>query len=921
MNRMNLRNLLLAVAGASGILLACSASSDAEPFDLASTPPGEDGGAPQVGFDGGTLDDAGEAKPTCGNGKREGAESCDDGNAVSNDGCSAGCQLETAFEGDTCSGVSIPLVAQGATLLHGSAQGSTSAAYGQYASACGGGSGKDVVYTFTPTTSGKAKITLNADYAAIVSARATCEESSTEIGCGDISAPTGGTTQIEVPVFANTPAFVFVDGYGGTSGSFSLDIDISTAQCGNGVAELPEACDDGNTVDGDGCSATCTLEAGGLLTQCPGQPFSLSGQGNAPRKISFAGNTTTGEKTQGSQGCFYWAGKNVVYALKSDVDGEAKAHLTAGYGKANVHARSECGSNSFQYACWQREAPGDLDIVFAVKKDAWFYVFVDGDSNAAGPYALDVVVTPAACGNGGLDGNEQCDDGNLLDGDGCSATCTLETLAGAGSCPGHTLPLTPDGDARVATVSGKTTGSADSMPGCNASNSTYDEVHAFVPDFDGWAVAKLRANFNSLLSVRTYCGADAGAGDLVACSYRAQASKAPFGLDGLGNVPREEGFAVKAGTTYFLAVDNGLGSPSTGTYTADLRITPSVCGNGRVEGGETCDDGATDDGDGCSATCQLEPTGPRSTCTDAESVQLTETAQGSGLFRASVKSGTTNLLANANFFPNSTLYDDEACWAPGRNAFFAVTAPRAGVLRATAKSDAFDVVVGIRKGICAMYATAAACANASAKGGEESTTAAVTAGEVVWVVVDTKTDADFGRFTLDLTVSESTCGDGVFVPGTEQCDDGNTASGDGCSATCQLETLPGVDTCPGATLTLAAGSGGEQKGSITVATSTLNADYAGLCGGSAKDGVVRVVSPISGLLRAGVRGMPNATVYARAVCEDPGSEYKKTSGTTCPGVIHDRVEVSVAAGQEVFLFVDGLEGASGSPTLDVSVMP
>jgi cysteine-rich repeat protein len=30
--------------------------------------------------------------------------------------------------------------------------------------------------------------------------------------------------------------------------------------CGNGIVELPETCDDGNTVDGDGCSAECEAE-------------------------------------------------------------------------------------------------------------------------------------------------------------------------------------------------------------------------------------------------------------------------------------------------------------------------------------------------------------------------------------------------------------------------------------------------------------------------------------------------------------------------------------------------------------------------------------------------------------------------------------------------------------------------------------
>src|SRR2546428_9962874 len=36
-----------------------------------------------------------------------------------------------------------------------------------------------------------------------------------------------------------------------------------------------------------------------------------------------------------------------------------------------------------------------------------------------------------------------------------------------------------------------------------------------------------------------------------------------------------------------------------------------------------------------------------------------------------------------------------------------------------------------------------------------------------------------------------TCGNGI-VEGTEECDDGNTTSGDGCSATCQLENTSAI---------------------------------------------------------------------------------------------------------------------------------
>lgn len=39
--------------------------------------------------------------------------------------------------------------------------------------------------------------------------------------------------------------------------------------------------------------------------------------------------------------------------------------------------------------------------------------------------------------------------------------------------------------------------------------------------------------------------------------------------------------------------------------------------------------------------------------------------------------------------------------------------------------------------------------------------------------------------------NSATCGDGI-VDGSEQCDDGNTTSGDGCSSTCQLESTGGT---------------------------------------------------------------------------------------------------------------------------------
>jgi cysteine-rich repeat protein len=41
-----------------------------------------------------------------------------------------------------------------------------------------------------------------------------------------------------------------------------------TSHCGDGLV-INEGCDDGNTLDGDGCSATCTVETGFTCKQEP----------------------------------------------------------------------------------------------------------------------------------------------------------------------------------------------------------------------------------------------------------------------------------------------------------------------------------------------------------------------------------------------------------------------------------------------------------------------------------------------------------------------------------------------------------------------------------------------------------------------------------------------------------------------------
>ncbi|NUO53408.1 MAG: DUF4215 domain-containing protein, partial [Polyangiaceae bacterium] len=75
-------------------------------------------------------------------------------------------------------------------------------------------------------------------------------------------------------------------------------------------------------------------------------------------------------------------------------------------------------------------APGATNLAVGT-----YYVRVDDfSSSMSPPYLLLLNTFAPGCGDGILQGGEQCDDNNTTDGDGCSSTCTLFDCA-----PGETL--------------------------------------------------------------------------------------------------------------------------------------------------------------------------------------------------------------------------------------------------------------------------------------------------------------------------------------------------------------------------------------------------------------------------------------------------------------------------------------------------
>jgi len=92
---------------------------------------------------------------------------------------------------------------------------------------------------------------------AVAAACSSGDEASTTSGSGGAGGTSAGTTSSS-------------GGAGGMGGGVGVGGFNPNEDCGNGVVDDGETCDDGNFAGGDGCSASCTVECGYLCLE-PGQ--------------------------------------------------------------------------------------------------------------------------------------------------------------------------------------------------------------------------------------------------------------------------------------------------------------------------------------------------------------------------------------------------------------------------------------------------------------------------------------------------------------------------------------------------------------------------------------------------------------------------------------------------------------------------
>jgi cysteine-rich repeat protein len=256
------------------------------------------------------------------------------------------------------------------------------------------------------------------------------------------------------------------------------------------------------------------------------------------------------------------------------------------------------------------------------------YIIADNyDAFAGGPIKLDVKLHTPVCGDGIIDGAETCDDMNATAGDGCTA-CAVD--------PGHHCGGAPS--VCTADLPGETCGNAITVSASGTFNGTYT---GYFNDYDpqsGGCTSSSEAGLDIAYKVTLAAGQvlnatltpdatlmqDVALYVLTDCAAPTTACVA--GSDGgFSGDPESVSYTATAAQTVYVIVDGYDATTLAGAYALDVSIVTPVCGDGMVQGAETCDDMNATANDGCTA-CKIDAgyhcTGAPSVCAPAPAGDL-----------------------------------------------------------------------------------------------------------------------------------------------------------------------------------------------------------------------------------------------------------------------------------------------------------
>ena len=192
-------------------------------------------------------------------------------------------------------------------------------------------------------------------------------------------------------------------------------------ECGDGVVQAGEECDDGNTINDDACTNACTNPVCGDGIVQAGEACD---DGNSNNGDGCTNDCTLPQCGDG----VVQAGEECDDGNSVDDDGCTNACTTPVCGDGIVQAGEACddGNSNNDDGCTNTctlPTCGDGIVQSGEECDDGNTVNDDACSNAC---------TTPRCGDGIIQSGESCDDGNTNNGDGCDEFCATETLCGNG---------------------------------------------------------------------------------------------------------------------------------------------------------------------------------------------------------------------------------------------------------------------------------------------------------------------------------------------------------------------------------------------------------------------------------------------------------------------------------------------------------
>lgn len=624
--------------------------------------------------------------------------------------------------------------------------------------------------------------------------------------------------------------------------------------CGNGIIEagLGEVCDDGNADSGDGCSALCAVEPSFTCVAEPSLCYGQTGEPNDDGAVSVGGSiegndfgppTIANVQANGGAplltsapgvvrrtGTIGVAGDEDAFAVTNDdpvlpklvrieswsADPD-RGEGTTCQGRINtrlaIRDQVAGGLGPVEVAGIDRYARLDdrcdvVNLSLAPNTTRWLHVIEENDDEAAGAYFLTMRSELDGCGDGQRGGLEECDDGNRTAGDGCSATCMEEIGFQCAGSPSQCLSCAIEGDIEPNNSAAQAVGPL-TVPGmtCTGDINGIGDVDYYtinLPTSASLAIGTLEPES------RFFCNGDSEIRLLAADGVTQLAFDDDDGPDTCSELSAERDPALlrMAPGQYFVAVNERGNNTQIIGYRLETRVL-SQCANGIVEPQETCDDGNTVVGDGCTDQCVLEPgfqcIGAPSVCGRSE-VEPNEDGTPSGGGGASgndvgpptvanASAGGINRLAQGDvrrFFRIDPAGDEDVFVVENNDTNTRIVTTQ--VSGATTGIGA-DCVGDTDPAMSLRSAVAGGLGASEAFSDDEGTSLCpqlqftLPPGQVKYLQVLQFSDS--GAIPEDLILGISSvrrpCGDGTIGMG-EVCDDGNEAGGDGCSATCTVES-------------------------------------------------------------------------------------------------------------------------------------